>query len=503
MKVTLPILVLAVAIAAMSRGCLLRKVDNPDFCCVHDCGPHGADGPVACAAPRVCDADKFTCVDPSNGGSCTTSEDCAAMSSVTPICDLADHRCKQCVGADGCTASAPTCTATSACGPCSGEGDCSSYATMGLGHCATDGANVGQCVACRDSGDCSNAAAPVCDNNACRACKLDTECASQVCDEGTGKCVAETDAIYVAPGGNGSSCTKLAPCGKLSSAMGQVSGNRKTILMEPGTYAESVTIDAVTASIHGLGAVLSPNNLNTAVIVARDGANLTIYDARLTGGGGGSNADGIRCLLASTGPNPIITLRRVTIDTNSGQGIDASSCVVDMRQSRVLSNTGGGVSLVSSDFTLVNNFIAHNGANTTTFGGVTASTAGATHVFDFNTVADNDAQDGVASGVICTASGTTASGNIVYSNDAQLAPQVSGNCAWAFSDIGPTAQGGTNNVNADPLFVNATQDDYHLMPSSPAKDAETDPSATLDIDIDGDSRPQGSARDMGADEVHP
>jgi hypothetical protein len=39
------------------------------------------------------------------------------------------------------------------------------------------------------------------------------------------------------------------------------------------------------------------------------------------------------------------------------------------------------------------------------------------------------------------------------------------------------------------------------MDNSPAKDA-ADPSASLVSDIDGDSRPQGPRRDMGADEVN-
>lgn len=53
------------------------------------------------------------------------------------------------------------------------------------------------------------------------------------------------------------------------------------------------------------------------------------------------------------------------------------------------------------------------------------------------------------------------------------------------------------NIDADPLFVGAN--DYHLTAPSPCIDAGT-PEGASDIDIDGDSRPQGAGIDMGADE---
>ena len=55
----------------------------------------------------------------------------------------------------------------------------------------------------------------------------------------------------------------------------------------------------------------------------------------------------------------------------------------------------------------------------------------------------------------------------------------------------------TGNTDHDPLLV--SNDDYHLKPLSPCKDAGTAVGAS-DNDIDGDSRPQGSGYDIGADE---
>jgi predicted outer membrane repeat protein len=56
---------------------------------------------------------------------------------------------------------------------------------------------------------------------------------------------------------------------------------------------------------------------------------------------------------------------------------------------------------------------------------------------------------------------------------------------------------GGGNINADPLFVGTN--DYHLADGSPCIDAGLD--VGVYTDFDGDSRPQGSGFDMGADEV--
>jgi hypothetical protein len=50
--------------------------------------------------------------------------------------------------------------------------------------------------------------------------------------------------------------------------------------------------------------------------------------------------------------------------------------------------------------------------------------------------------------------------------------------------------------------VDAINKNYHLNAASPMKD-QANPAATLANDFDGDSRPQGTARDIGADEISP
>jgi len=56
-----------------------------------------------------------------------------------------------------------------------------------------------------------------------------------------------------------------------------------------------------------------------------------------------------------------------------------------------------------------------------------------------------------------------------------------------------------NLIGANPSFENAISRDYHLQRTSQAKDSGRNTNAPA-LDFDGDSRPQGAAVDIGADE---
>jgi hypothetical protein len=57
---------------------------------------------------------------------------------------------------------------------------------------------------------------------------------------------------------------------------------------------------------------------------------------------------------------------------------------------------------------------------------------------------------------------------------------------------------GTVNIWEDPAFLDPDGGDYHIGLGSAAVDAGVD--AGLKYDMDGDTRPQGSSYDIGADE---
>jgi hypothetical protein len=93
--------------------------------------------------------------------------------------------------------------------------------------------------------------------------------------------------------------------------------------------------------------------------------------------------------------------------------------------------------------------------------------------------------------------------------DGSLAQIKGDHNLWYGVGTGPSQT--TNNINADPQFVNRTGGDLHIPSTSPAKDTgltivpsnpfvpNLGPSQTTDKD--GVMRPQGTAFDLGAYEV--
>ena len=79
-------------------------------------------------------------------------------------------------------------------------------------------------------------------------------------------------------------------------------------------------------------------------------------------------------------------------------------------------------------------------------------------------------------------------------------------CQWHYSLVFPQKDGlsGSQNISppTDPLFVNPSANDLHLMAASPAKDA-ADPQATDPDDYEGTTRPQNGRSDIGAFEYKP
>jgi hypothetical protein len=148
--------------------------------------------------------------------------------------------------------------------------------------------------------------------------------------------------------------------------------------------------------------------------------------------------------------------------------------------------------------TIVNSFVVDNGiAAAGSSGGIyLQGTAGS---IDFTTVAGNlrDSSEAVG-GIICVSDATVSVANsVIWANTAQ---EISG-CAASYTDVEGSASG-VGNINSNPGFASAASGNYHLSSTSPCRNA-ADPDATEDLDVDGDSRPEGARCDMGADEFWP
>jgi hypothetical protein len=383
------------------------------------------------------------------------------------------------------------------------------------------------CVQCTPSDNPCPDTMPICVANQCQKCTTHAQCIlSNVCLP-EGSCAEELLVAYVAMGGSGNACTKTNACPTLDDG---VKANKPTVKIAPGLVKgnQITTISDRTITIIGEpGAILDRDGDGPILQIQNNATDVKIYDLKITGASGGAGADAIQ--LIPNGGNPKLSLTRVTIDGNSGVGISATGGMLTVLQSTVNGNTGGGISasggvltvsrstvsgnsgggfsISGAQFDITNSMIVGNGGPGTAFGGVRFDqTSGGIRRFDFNTISNNNGNMGVITGVVCTliTQAIAFSNNIVFDNQiGGSRTQVGGsNCSWNYSDIGPDtgAVAGANNINADPMFVNPAQGNFHLMGTSPAKEV-ADPAATIADDIDDDSRPQGARRDMGADEV--
>jgi hypothetical protein len=199
-----------------------------------------------------------------------------------------------------------------------------------------------------------------------------------------------------------------------------------------------------------------------------------------------------------------------------GGGLEFASSDVTLSDNTIISNTattaawgagyGGGLWVgYDSSFTLINNVVADNHANTKGSGlYVEASSSRLLHA----TIARNIGGDG--SGVYVTDNGygnysTVALTNtIVVSHTMGVVVTESSTATlnatlWHANGTDTGGAGSISTLNdhdGDPAFA---ADGYHLTSSSTAIDAGVDAGVTTDID--GEARPQGTGYDIGADEL--
>lgn len=261
-----------------------------------------------------------------------------------------------------------------------------------------------------------------------------------------------------------------------------------------------------------------------------------------------SRGGGIVCMYATKA-----VIRENMIIDNSvdeyGGGIACSGDSLPLIDSNVISKNrsglnGGGIYLDDSTPRIKNNWIE---ANESTYGGGIHCFDGSSADITNNMIIRNHAHNGSGGGVYCYDSRPDLINNTVLENSADsgggmasvnysesdlsncifrnniaaTGPQLSvekglssgtvtvlycnmeGGEAAVFVGQYCTLVWGAGNIDADPMFVDEVNHDYHLTATSPCKDAGAIYPGIEYFDFEGDLRNAYNGPDMGADEFHP
>ena len=379
-------------------------------------------------------------------------------------------------------------------GSCMEDSDCTGMA--GTPACDT---SRKVCVPCVTNMHCANPM-PVCGaDNTCGVCREHTDCASLVCEE-TGQCAAEADVAYVEPMGNGSMCTKSAPCANVDAGE---KTKRRIIKVSGGTIFDNLTVlqPPDRLDIYATPGAKMQRSQQGSVLEVRGTGEVHIHGLEISGASGGSSAHGI----VMTQDDPKLILDRAILAANSGLGILASTGTLVMDGCVVTRNAAGGANIQMTGYAITSSLFVVNGTpSISSTGGLTLGSTSASDKFEFNTVAENSSSGTVPGrGVNCVTT-VPLSNSMFINNRTNLT-----NCTVTNSlyETGATLPTG-GNIAGDPAFdvqdpAMYTSPRYFRITAASAARNMADANATLPTDIDRDTRPQEGRRDIGADEYKP
>jgi hypothetical protein len=467
---------------------------NPDFCCTSEseCASLGVSDVRTCSEGQVCDSN---------------------------VCLAA-----QCETATECTAEAPYCANQVCKATCAGDGDCVDAPLGPL--CAEDGV----CVGCKSNDDCGEDA-PICSptKRVCTPCRADADCASGVCLAADGRCAKENELIFLREGGNDNTfCTRSLPCYTFSRALDLVIPTRRVIRLLGASYvaAEGITInshdvyiDAESTEIKRTtqGAILSFSGTGDAtlegvklnvstrigVVITRTGT-VRISQIQATG------IEFENAVFVQTGTAKIWNSRffnawalcstaKIIVEESEFQNgaVDGGSdCTGELRRN-IFNDTR---LTVSGGLIFQNNLV-----KVTTPKCYHQFYGGSSRQIDFNTwvCRSSPPASGPFEGIAFDCSPDDRfTGNLLAWDAVNPTPR----CTLRHSLLPTfaTAVPGENNQYVDMarVFVDYAGGDYHLSPTSPAREAG-DPQSGVTVDLEGNPRPnpKGSAPDIGAFEA--
>lgn len=282
----------------------------------------------------------------------------------------------------------------------------------------------------------------------------------------------------------------------------------------PGTYVENITFRGKAITLRSEDPTDPATVQQTIIDGSGDWDLVVIFEQgegpdsildgfTITGGEGG-----IACLNAS----PSIRHNFIVDNTGyyyGGGGIYCSASSAVVTNNRIENNEdqtgygGGGIYAEFSDLfapTICNNEIFWNRSPYGSGGGMYLWGSSPPAPVRNNTVIHNSAQY-EGHGIYCSGEGMVISNSILWDNGDDL--YLQSGATVEYSNIENIDDTGTGVIHEDPLFADPVAGEYHLLATSPCRNAG-DPATTPDpdeADIDGEPRVAEGVIDMGADEV--
>jgi hypothetical protein len=343
-----------------------------------------------------------------------------------------------------------------------------------------------------------------------RPCAHDVECDSAACGF-AGRCILETDVVYVSATStiDSGACTHAAPCRNVVFAGTRITATRNHVALLPGTHVMRVAFltgaGFTEVYIHGNGSTLVHDSTANGAILVFGIPIATLRDATFQGASPGGaltvisgslradtiafrNTGALSLLSAATG----VVGDLAASDATDMLGAVKLSGPADLTVNRGTISCG----FVAIAATPARGFTFAISSSSTQFGRA-LDVASATGELEFSTFSDvGRAQPTPPCAIACNPNLRVTSSIVWQPTCNGATADATGPCTFQSSIVSNASGLGITNV--DPQFVDELLHDYHIRPTSPAKDAvDTGPA----LDVDGDVRPQGARFDLGADEA--